>query len=150
LEEMLPVIEANSNAIAITREPFITFTISAMTKITVHGGQGSGPSAVLAAAPAPVARNTTLLTHTQILLHSHLTGLGRIWHPSSWTCGQSLLLMIRGVFQPLYQYTYIGRVAGYRLLMMVTLKLLFVPTTSARSVRPRKSRQWSLCWARTI
>ena len=51
LEEMHPVIEANGNAI--TLEPFITFTISSMTKTVGQGGQGPGPSAVLVvAAPA--------------------------------------------------------------------------------------------------
>jgi len=75
LEEMLPVIEADGNAIAL--QPFITFAISAMTKTVGQVGQGPGPSAVLVAAPASVARNKTLLTHSQFILHSHLTGLGK-------------------------------------------------------------------------
>ena len=58
-----------------------------------QGGQGSGPSDVLAAAPAPVARNTTLvLTHSQILLHSHLTGLGK--HGGG---GMNLALLISAI-----------------------------------------------------
>ena len=75
LEEMQPVIEADGNAIAL--EPFITFAISSMTKTVGQVGQGPGPSAVLVAAPASVARNKTLLTHSQFILHSHLTGLGK-------------------------------------------------------------------------
>ena len=71
LEKMHPVIKADGNAIAL--EPFITFTISSMTKTLGQGGQGPGPSAVLVAAPASVARNKTLLAHSQFILHSHLT-----------------------------------------------------------------------------
>jgi hypothetical protein len=54
------------------------FVIAAMTKTTGLVGQGPGPSAVLVAAPHPVARNTSLFTHSQSLLHSHLTGLGKV------------------------------------------------------------------------
>jgi hypothetical protein len=76
LKEIHPVIEANGNAIAL--KPFITFTISSMTKTVGQGGQGPGPSAVLVvAAPTSLARNKTLLTHSQFILHSHLTGLGK-------------------------------------------------------------------------
>ena len=50
----------------------ITFVIAAMAKS--KGQVGQGPSAVLVAAPAPWARNTALITHSQSLLHSHLTG----------------------------------------------------------------------------
>jgi len=76
LEEMQPspIIEADGNAIALV--PFITFAISSMTKTVGQVGQGPGPSAVLVAAPASVARNKTLLTHSQFILLSHLTGLG--------------------------------------------------------------------------
>ena len=73
-----PVIEANGNDIAL--EALITFVIAAMTKSKGQVGQGPWPSAVLVAAPAPVARNTALITHSQSLLHSHLVtdgGLGK-------------------------------------------------------------------------
>ena len=75
LEELQPVIEADGNSISLA--PFIAFAISAMTKTVGQAGQGPGPSAVLVAAPVSVARNTTLITHSQFLLHSHLTGLGK-------------------------------------------------------------------------
>ena len=73
LEEMQPVIEADGNAIALA--PFTTFAISSMTKTVGQVGQGPGPSAVVVAAPASVARNKNLLTHSQFILRSHLTGL---------------------------------------------------------------------------
>ena len=66
-----PVVEANGNDIALV-EALITFVIAAMAKS--KGQVGQGPSAVLVAAPAPWARNTALITHSQSLLHSHLTG----------------------------------------------------------------------------
>jgi hypothetical protein len=69
LEELLPLMEADGNAVAL--EPFTTFVISAMTKTA-----GPGLPAVQVAMPAPVARNKALLTHSQAILHSHLTGLG--------------------------------------------------------------------------
>ena len=75
LEEMQPVIEADGNAIALA--PFTTFAISSMTKTAGQVGQGPGPSAVLVAVPASVARNKSLLTHSQFILRSHLTGLGK-------------------------------------------------------------------------
>jgi hypothetical protein len=68
IEELLPVIEADNNNIAL--EPMIVFVISSMTTPT-----GMAPSAVLVPAPAAVPRNTALLVHSQVLLTSHLTGL---------------------------------------------------------------------------
>lgn len=68
IEELLPVIEADNNNIAL--EPMIAFVISSMTTPT-----GTAPSAVLVPAPAAVPRNTALLVHSQVLLTSHLTGL---------------------------------------------------------------------------
>jgi hypothetical protein len=72
---MQPVIEADGNAIALA--PFTTFVISSMTKTAGQVGQGPGPSAVLVAVPASVARNKSLLIHSQFILRSHLTGLGK-------------------------------------------------------------------------
>jgi hypothetical protein len=68
IEELLPVIEADNNNIAL--KPMIAFVISSMTTPT-----GTAPSAVLVPAPAAVPRNTALLVHSQVLLTSHLTGL---------------------------------------------------------------------------
>ena len=68
IEELLPVIEANNNNIAL--EPMIVFVISSMMTPT-----GTAPSAVLVPAPAAVPCNTALLVHSQVLLTSHLTGL---------------------------------------------------------------------------
>jgi hypothetical protein len=73
LEELLPVIEANGNAIAL--EPFTTFVISAMTKTVGQSGQGPGPSAVFVAVSTSVARNTALITHSQRRAFCTLTSL---------------------------------------------------------------------------
>ena len=76
VNELLPIIEADGNDGALA--PLILFVIASMTKTTGVAGQGPGPSAVLVTAPQPVARNTSLLTHSQSLLKSHLTGLGNV------------------------------------------------------------------------
>jgi hypothetical protein len=66
IDELLVIMEADNNAVAL--KLLTHFVLSAMMAT-------AGVSAVTVTAPLPVPQNVALITHSQTILHSHLTGL---------------------------------------------------------------------------